>query len=181
MQAYPLTPHPARPPSRVSAVEVRVTSNDPHWLSLRWRIEDAGGLVLPGITGKVRADGLWQTTCFELFLCPEGSTGYHEWNLSPSREWNAYSFTSYREGMAPIDVARAPECVIRQGSKFTLFDASIPRAALPRLRCSMGLSAVIEEAGGIKSYWALAHPVGENPDFHDAACFAATLDPPKPA
>ena len=38
----------------------------------------------------------------------------------------------------------------------------------------MGLSAVIEEQGGVKSYWALVHP-HDRPDFHAPACFAATL------
>ena len=35
----------------------------------------------------------------------------------------------------------------------------------------LGLSAVIEEANGRKSYWALAHPPGKA-DFHHADCFA---------
>jgi len=35
----------------------------------------------------------------------------------------------------------------------------------------LGLAAVIEEASGRKSYWALAHPPGK-PDFHHSDCFA---------
>ena len=38
----------------------------------------------------------------------------------------------------------------------------------------LGLSAVIEEAGGRLSYWALAHPPGR-PDFHHSDCFALEL------
>ena len=41
----------------------------------------------------------------------------------------------------------------------------------------MGLSAVLEETDGTKSYWALAHPPGA-PDFHHPDCFA--LDIPAP-
>jgi hypothetical protein len=41
----------------------------------------------------------------------------------------------------------------------------------------IGLSAVIEEKNGMKSYWALAHPAGK-PDFHHPACFAAELPAP---
>jgi len=37
-----------------------------------------------------------------------------------------------------------------------------------------GVSAVIEESDGTKSYWALAHPPGE-PDFHDADGFVLEL------
>jgi hypothetical protein len=44
----------------------------------------------------------------------------------------------------------------------------------------MGLAAVIEEQGGVKSYWALAHPDAK-PDFHAPACFAATLPAPEGA
>jgi hypothetical protein len=39
----------------------------------------------------------------------------------------------------------------------------------------LGLSAILEERDGTKSYWAIAHPDGEKPDFHDPACFAARL------
>ena len=40
----------------------------------------------------------------------------------------------------------------------------------------IGLSAVIEEANGRISYWALAHPPGK-PDFHHADCFALEFSP----
>jgi hypothetical protein len=50
---------------------------------------------------------------------------------------------------------------------------SLPGAAVWRL----GLSAVIEETSGRKSYWALAHPKGK-PDFHHADCFTLELAAP---
>jgi hypothetical protein len=39
----------------------------------------------------------------------------------------------------------------------------------------LGLSAVLEEKDGTKSYWALAHANPEKPDFHLADCFTAKL------
>ena len=39
----------------------------------------------------------------------------------------------------------------------------------------LGLSAILEEKDGTKSYWALSHPGGDKPDFHDPVCFAARL------
>ena len=39
----------------------------------------------------------------------------------------------------------------------------------------VGLSAVIEEQGGVLSYWALRHPPGK-PDFHHRDSFAMELD-----
>ena len=43
--------------------------------------------------------------------------------------------------------------------------------SLPPGPARLGLTAVIEEAGGRLSYWALRHPA-ERPDFHDAGGFA---------
>ena len=62
---------------------------------------------------------------------------------------------------------------------FTL-RASLDLRGLPylvrRASWQIGLSAVIEDAGGGMSYWALAHPPGK-PDFHHADCFALELAP----
>ena len=69
---------------------------------------------------------------------------------------------------------------MRVGSTFAIFDAAIPADWLPELPSAMNVTAVIEEAGGAKSYWAVAHPEAK-PDFHDPACFAAELAPPKAA
>jgi len=69
-------------------------------------------------------------------------------------------------GVPRIDVQTAPERLT--------FRAELELGALsdlPRGAWRLGLSAVIEEAGGRKSYWALAHPQGK-PDFHHADGFA---------
>lgn len=174
-----LLPHIAHPATLITQIAARIVGNDPHWLQLRWRIEGSGALVLPAPAGRGRADGLWQTTCFELFLKPAGGAGYNEFNLSPSQRWNAYVFDDYRAGMRPLEMPRAPVCTMRTGSTFAIFDAAIPRTGLPAEPCAMGLSAVIEEQGGAKSYWALAHPETGAPDFHHAACFAGRLEAPR--
>lgn len=175
-----LSSHPANPPLVVSQVEAKIIGRDANWLRVRWRIEGSQELVVPPFAGKGRADGLWQTTCFELFLKPKGGAPYVELNLSPSERWNAYDFDSYRAGMRERPFPREPECTMRQGSRFAIFDAAIPVAGLPNHDCAMGLAAILEEEGGVKSYWALAHPEGK-PDFHSAACFAAELPaPPTP-
>jgi len=156
----------------------RMTGLDANWLRLRWRIEGSGRLVIPPFAGKGRADGLWQTTCFEAFLKPHGGPSYVELNLSPSERWAAYDFADRRQGMAERAFPHEPQCTMRLGSSFAIFDASIPVAGLPLLPCALGMSAVIEEEGGTRSYWALAHPPGK-PDFHHPACFAATLAAPE--
>lgn len=177
---FELACHPDHPPRAVRRIEARITGCDAHWLSLRWRVEGAGRLVVPALAGKGRADGLWRTSCFELFIRSPGREPYCEFNLSPSERWAAYDFTTYREGMADHPVSRDPTCTLRRGQDLAIFDAAIPRAALPPLPWAYSLTAVIEEEGGQISYWALAHPSGK-PDFHHPACFAATLPAPDAA
>jgi hypothetical protein len=46
-----------------------------------------------------RAEGLWDNTCFELFVKPIKSENYLEFNFSPSNQWNCYHFSTYRTDM----------------------------------------------------------------------------------
>jgi len=68
-----------------------------------------------------------------------------------------------------VEVNTTPECYALR--------ASLDLARFPRDgRWRLGLSAVIEETSGRKSYWALAHPPGKA-DFHHADCFTHELSP----
>ncbi|MDE8650691.1 DOMON-like domain-containing protein [Novosphingobium album (ex Liu et al. 2023)] len=176
MQTHTLIPHLQSPPLAVQSVSGRITS-DGAWLRLRWRIDGPAALVVPPFAGKGRADGLWQTTCFELFLRAPDESAYLELNLSPSERWNAYDFTGYRAGMAERPMPIEPTCSFRVGQAMAIFDAAVPLSALPPRPWHAAMSAVLEEEGGIKSYWALAHQ-GDRPDFHDPACFV--IDVPAP-
>jgi len=172
-----LVPHPDHPPAAIRSVTATLSLTHAGWLTLRWKVDGAIGLVIPILAGKGRADDLWQTTCFELFVKKHGGAGYAEFNLSPSERWAAYDFSDYRENRIDRPVSRQPDCTIRKGTAVTLFDAAIPLSALPPLPWRAGINAVLEEQGGTKSYWALAHPPGK-PDFHDPACFAAVIPAP---
>jgi len=120
-------------------------------------------------------DGLWQRTCFEAFV-RQGDNAYVEFNLSPSGQWAAYDFDSYRSGMRNREVL-APKITVESGPFEVVLTADLDVADLSG---ALALSAVIEETDGTKSYWALAHPPGR-PDFHHAACFAAALPAPNEA
>ena len=139
---------------------------------------DMDQIIVPESADQVRTDGLWRSTCFELFLRPAGRPSYYEFNMSPSGAWAAYSFDRYRDGMAdaelepaePILVAnrivRLEQTVMLDPNGYSVLEGEL----------KIGLSAIIEQQDGAKSYWALAHPDGP-PDFHHDACFAATLPP----
>jgi len=178
LETFDLICHPAHPATAVTRIHARITGLTSDWLTLRWSVEGAQEIVVPPFAGRARSDGLWQTTCFELFVRMPAATGYAEFNLSPSERWAAYDFARYREGMADRPAPRAPVCAPRRGGSILIFDAAIPSSALPALPWDYGLTAVIEEAGGYKSYWAIAHPE-QKPDFHDPACMPARLAAPE--
>ena len=94
-----------------------------------------------------------------------GGAAYFEFNLSPSTEWAAYAFDGYRAGMRDLAMP-AP----RIGWDGAGLRAALDLSGLPPPPWRVGLSAVIEETDGTKSWWALAHPVGK-PDFHHPDCF----------
>ncbi len=178
METFALVCHPDTLPLAVRSVEARIIAVEPEWVRLRWKIDGAGKLVVPPFAGKGRADGLWQTTCFELFVRVPGEDGYAELNFSPSERWAAYDFTGYRAGMTERPVPREPDLALRRGHSMAIFDCAMPRTGLPPPPWSYGLSAVIEEAGGNKSLWAIDHSPGR-PDFHHPACFAGSLAAPE--
>jgi hypothetical protein len=119
-----------------------------------------------------RADELWRTTCLEAFLQESGGNAYREWNFAPSGQWAAYDFVRYREGMSPAEIASPP--YIRMEDNLTWWTLGATIAVDADRKWMLGLSAVLEEKDGTKSYWALAH-AAEKPDFHAADCFAAKL------
>ena len=74
--------------------------------------------------------------------------------------------------MADEDIP-APDVSAESGQHMFVLTALLDAAILAGSDRA-GLSMVIEENDGTKSYWAIAHPPGK-PDFHHAACFALPL------
>jgi len=174
---FDLVPHPAAPPSQplklwatvdyAGAFGVTATANI--WFGIG---AQASRFVIPKADEGERRDELWRTTCFEAFLQAEGESAYREWNFAPSGDWAAYDFRARREGMAEPDIASPPYIRVEDNLTWWALGATIALDA--GRHWALGLSAVLEESDGTKSYWALAHG-GEQPDFHDPACFTARL------
>ncbi len=138
---------------------------------------DLSAVVIPGpASAPERRDGLWRNTCFEIFCAPQQQARYLEVNASPSGDWNAYSFTSYREGMAPLSVAHfSSQCTRLNATELALhFELQLLADHAPGPHCDLGVTAVIEHSDGTRSYWALKH-TGERPDFHRRDSFILPL------
>jgi len=145
-------------------------------LDLRYVLEgDLTGLALAPLAASRRVDGLWRHTCFEAFVAGTEANEYVELNFSPSTEWAIYRFSAYRAGRVAVETARPPRIVVHNEGACLSLQATVECGLLgglcnaPALR--MALAAVVEQADGRLSYWALAHPPGQ-PDFHHAAGFA---------
>ncbi len=115
----------------------------------------------------VRADNLWEDTCFELFLRPSNQKIYYEFNFSLNSKWNAYQFDEYRSPQPPKRTNHflaqsmgwdGKKLVVELSGQVQLEDSEI------------SLTAIIKEHSGIKHYFALAH-LGDKPDFHLAESF----------
>jgi hypothetical protein len=142
---------------------------------------DMSHVLMPPHTTSARSEELWRHTCFEAFIRASSSAAYYEFNFSPSTQWAAYWFDSYRSGgRVATEINTVPiEARSSSADRYTLQASldlnrlsGLPRGALWRL----GLSALIEDTNGRISYWALAHPPGK-PDFHHADCFAYEFYP----
>lgn len=172
-----LTAHPALPPRCVSRVQVRWRFLRTNELILRWRIDGTEDVVLPPLADGSRADDLWKTTCFELFL-DFGDGTYREFNFSPSGQWAAYDFSSYRQRLGNAEIAAGPVIEVERGNSVIAGAVRLPVAALGRAR-NVALCTVIEEEGGVISFWANAHGDPAKPDFHDRSCFVIDVGQPE--
>ena len=171
MPIFFLRPHAATP-SPVTRIAVEVDRIAPDLLRLTYRIGgELARVAFPKPQGAARADGLWRHSCCEAFLA--AAAGYYEFNFAPSSQWAAYRFDGYRVGMRDAETEALTIAWDRDGEAAKL----VATIRLPSdVAGPLGLSAIIEDTSGNRSFWALAH-LSREPDFHDAACFAAQLPP----
>lgn len=165
--------HPDFPNVAADALSVEIVQRARGVLALRYVAVGAiGRLRTPAPAMPVRADGLWRSTCFELFVRPAGSEAYWEFNFAPSRAWAAYRFSGYRADMENVDLPAAPQIEAAREADAFVLSAAIDLSTLPSLvDARLAVSAVLEGEDGAKSYWAQAHPPGK-PDFHHSESFA---------
>jgi hypothetical protein len=145
---------------------------------------DMARLLIPEPQPSGCADGLWEHTCFEVFVGVAGESGYQEFNFSPSGKWAAYAFGNYRQRDATRSLPVPPQIKARLSAGRLELEARIASTVLPRnagaATLQIGLCAVIEAidvVDGSHSYWALRHPAAL-PDFHHRDGFTLELAPP---
>lgn len=167
-----LEPHADSPPESVDRIRVECARPTRSELRLTYVLDgDTGDIVIPEARPVPRRrDGLWQSTCFEVFLRVGESPGYWEFNFSPSGDWAAYCFSDYRNGMTAPALTRPPRIEFERSARQLVLRAEIDLAPLalevPVASELHGtISAIVEDPAGTQGYWASKHPAGK-PDFH---------------
>jgi hypothetical protein len=137
-----------------------------------------GRIRIPPRRPPSQTDELWKQTCFEAFIAPAtGGDEYRELNFSPSTQWAAYAFTSYRKGIATVALDSAPRIEVKEAGTQLTLQARVGTQGLlpeswraPGVKLLIALTAVIEDYSGSISYWALRH-APDKPDFHHSDGF----------
>lgn len=122
-----------------------------------------------------RRDELWKNTCLECFFSADldPATPYFEINCAPNGDWNAYAFSSYRQGMEASKNLRVKLTQRESAENEAFFRIHVSGEDLRAARY-LSMTAVIEFADGTRSFFALAHP-GPQPDFHLKKSFLISL------
>jgi hypothetical protein len=170
--------HPTTPSDEVERIKTHIHFEDDN-LHLRYHLTgQVTQLLIPENSKPIKADGLWEHTCFEVFLAVEGEPDYYEFNFSPSTKWAAYGFSAYRENK-PWDISLPPVITVQQSDNELILAAVISKKSLPLVpdkRWQINVTAVIENNNKEKSYWALTHPTAQ-PDFHHRDGFSYEIWP----
>jgi hypothetical protein len=162
--------HPDAPAGAIHSIDAELERFDGGAVAIFRVRGNISRLVVPAPAEPGRADELWRSTCFELFVAGEGAA-YREYNFSPSGQWAAYEFDDYRSGMRHIDAQIETE--LYQENNILQFSAEIrTEFANP---AHVGLTAVIEETDRHIRYWSTAFAPGK-PDFHAAAVRSLLFD-----
>lgn len=168
-----LRPHPSSTCDAVRALAVELGLAAPTVLAVGYEISgDLDRLRIPDPDAGLDPARLWEHTCFELFVAHPEDEPYVEHNLSPSGQHAVFGFSAYRQRVADPPLSAESSIAVAPGRISLRATVSIPAWAARGARIAP--TAVIEDAEGGLSYWALHHP-GARPDFHHRDGFVLSL------
>ena len=182
MPSFFLQPHPQTSCAAVQQIKATLGLESSGMLTVNYILNGALDRLRILDETETGTDDLWKHTCFELFLGATNDAEYYEFNFSPSGLWSLYAFRKYREGTRIKAEEFEPKINVQRDGDDLQLSAMLPLLDLPEfqsgVQLTLGVAAVVEERGGVLSYWALKHPPGE-PDFHKPDNFAVQIDYPR--
>ncbi|RUM68464.1 MAG: hypothetical protein DSZ07_06640 [Sulfurovum sp.] len=116
---------------------------------------------------QAREDNLWKESCFELFIAHSNKPSYYELNISPSTNWNFYSFSNYKREMNEeknisepfIDSSKMQEAY-KLSFEFEFYEEFIEKELI------FNLAVILLDTKGIRHFYSI-HQREERVDFHD--------------
>ncbi|MBK25551.1 MAG: hypothetical protein CME70_16260 [Halobacteriovorax sp.] len=141
---------------------------------------DLSNILLPKpLVNPSRVIGLWESTCFEMFVKNSSGDEYFEFNVSSAYNWNLFYFPSIKARLKEYtNISNlAVSAVKKEDSfclKFWIALDKFPSGFWESDNMKIGLTAVIENKTGPLSYWALAHKE-DKPNFHHMDSFIFEL------
>ncbi len=152
-------------------ITIELNQNDES-LFVSYRIQEGLELIDigNGTPHKERVIGLWEKTCFELFIKNQFGQ-YIEFNFSPTFEWNCFYFNKKGDALAEYLPMQMPVTDILLSKDHFLQFSVIKKEHFPKgffdskNELQAGITSVIKEKNGPISYWALSHN-DSKPNFH---------------
>jgi len=153
-------------------IEANISLKDSILLIKYIMIGDILSLNIPKYKTPKFVYGLWNATCFELFIANKNQDSYIEFNFSPSKEWACYAFNDYRLKDKNIDVINPSIDFLYDeysAEMIVSFDISYFNY-INFDDLDVSITAVIKNDEDEVSYWAINH-AKENADFHARESF----------
>ena len=121
--------------------------------------------IFPSPQTSKRANELWKSTCFELFLAHSEKEEYYEFNISPSLAWNCYHLSTYRAEPKEVEILVEPVIKTTKESGCYRLDFELKGFALTSFD-RVNLTAILLTKEGERTFWSLKKMQG-SPDFHE--------------
>ena len=130
-------------------------------LKLTYLVPSHNDLIWPSYSGMVRGNGLWLSTCFELFLGADDQNAYTELNVTPAGTWNCYQFDDYRSGMRIGESWKLKSLETNKRSFSVSFSGQLTYSHV-----RLGPAVILQRKSSRLDYFAISH--AEQPDFHNS-------------
>jgi hypothetical protein len=156
------------PNSKVS-LSAELTIRDSENLDVIFEWQDEQKIIIFSDAPKDgRFSGLWQQTCFEMFIQPVGQTSYYEINLTAQKAWNVFKFDDYRTPQPPPELPGAEMLNFKLDGHRLEAQFHLSGANLSRVKCSYCAVVVLDGIG--VTYWSTKH-ADSKPNFHHFESF----------
>lgn len=162
------------------SVEVELNISEDNIMNIRYSIlGDMSLIELPDLEKeKKRVIGLWESTCFEMFLKEPNTTNYFELNFSPEGHWNCFYFDKPGDFIKPYPLKEHPITTVEVDLKMQGYYKinvqfnlkSILKNFKNKSQVDIGLTSIVLY-NNLTTYWAQEH-YGETPNFHDFKTFS---------